>query len=59
VDPKTVTELMGHSSIITSRGYQHLSKQRALAALVGIAGTLELGPAGVTDGAARPAPSVE
>ncbi|GAA1478134.1 site-specific integrase [Nocardioides aestuarii] len=33
VDQKVVTELMGHSSIITSRGYQHVRTDQALLAL--------------------------
>lgn len=44
VDPKVVTEIMGHSSILTSQGYQHVSRVGALAALEGIAGRLELSP---------------
>lgn len=43
VDPHTVTAIMGHSSILTTRGYQHPDQRPALAALVAVAGRLELG----------------
>jgi site-specific recombinase XerD len=33
VDERVITELMGHSSIVTSRGYQHVRPERALEAL--------------------------
>ncbi len=33
VDERTVTELMGHSSIITTHGYQHVRLERSLEAL--------------------------
>lgn len=43
VDPHQVTALMGHSSILTSRGYQHPGQRPALAALEAVAGALAMG----------------
>jgi integrase len=42
-DPSIVTAIMGHSSILTSRGYQHVSQDLARAALDRIADRLQLG----------------
>jgi integrase len=42
VDPQTVKALLGHSSIVTSRGYQHVSQDLARKALQAVAGRLEL-----------------
>lgn len=44
VDPHQITALMGHSSILTTRGYQHPGARPALAALEAVAGALELRP---------------
>lgn len=44
VDPHQITALMGHSSILTTRGYQHPGARPALAALEAVAGALELSP---------------
>jgi integrase len=41
-DPATVTAIMGHSSIVSTRPYQHVSNNLALTALEGIAKRLEL-----------------
>lgn len=43
VDPETVKAIMGHSSIVTSRGYQHVSQELARKALEDVAGRLQLG----------------
>lgn len=43
VDPKVVTAIMGHSTITTSRGYQHVSQALARKALEDVARTLQLG----------------
>lgn len=43
VDPHQVTAIMGHSSILTTRGYQHPSQVPALAAMEAIAGRFEIG----------------
>lgn len=43
VDPKIVEDLMGHSSILTSRGYQHVRQDRALAAMEKVTDRLQLG----------------
>lgn len=42
VDPKTVETLLGHSSIVTSRGYQHVSTVLARQAMESLAGALGL-----------------
>lgn len=42
VDPRQITALMGHSSILTTRSYQHPGTRPALAALEAVAGTFEL-----------------
>ncbi len=41
VDPKIITAIMGHSSITTTRGYQHVRTERALEALEKIAPRLQ------------------
>lgn len=43
-DPAVVKAIMGHSSIVTSRGYQHVSQSLARAALDGVAAKLQLSP---------------
>jgi integrase len=43
VDPHQVTAILGHSSILTTRGYQHPSQVPALAAMEAIAGRFEIG----------------
>ena len=43
IDPKVVEDLMGHSSIITSRGYQHVRQDRAMAAMEKVTDRLQLG----------------
>lgn len=43
VDPKTVETILGHSSVLTSRGYQHVSQRLAREALGGVAGRLAIG----------------
>ena len=43
VDPRQITALMGHSSILTIHGYQHPGQRPALAALEAVAGRPELG----------------
>lgn len=42
VDPKVITAILGHSSIVVSRGYMHTSQEHALAALEGVAGRFGL-----------------
>lgn len=42
VDPHQITAIMGHSSILTTRGYQHPGQRPALAAMQAVAGVLEL-----------------
>lgn len=42
VDPRQITALMGHSSILTTHGYQHPGQRSAMAALEPFAGRLEL-----------------
>lgn len=42
VDPHTVTAILGHSSITTSRGYQHVSTTLARQAMEAVAARLEL-----------------
>lgn len=42
VDPHTVTAIMGHSSIVTSRGYQHVSQALARQAMDAVAERLGL-----------------
>lgn len=44
VDPHQITALLGHSSILTSQGYQHPTQRASLAALEAVAGALELTP---------------
>lgn len=43
VDEKIITEMMGHSSIITSRGYQHVRQEPAMAAMVKATDRMQLG----------------
>lgn len=43
LDPHDATAIMGHSSILTTRGYQHPSQQAALDAIEAIARRFELG----------------
>lgn len=42
VDPAVVTAILGHSSILTSRGYQHVSQSLARKALDDVAARLQL-----------------
>lgn len=42
VDPEIIKAIMGHSSIITTRGYQHVSQTLARTALAGVAAKLKL-----------------
>lgn len=44
IDPHQITALMGHSSIVTTRGYQHPGQRTALDALEAVAGALQLSP---------------
>lgn len=44
IDPKVITAIMGHSSILTTRGYQHVKTEHAAAALEQVATRLQLGP---------------
>jgi len=44
VDPETVKAIMGHSSIVTSRGYQHVSQELARKALETVGARLTLEP---------------
>jgi integrase len=46
VDPKTITQILGHSSIIVSRGYQTVSRAEARKALEKVAARLQLGMGG-------------
>jgi len=41
-DPQTVTAILGHSQILTSRSYQHVSQALARAALEGVEGRLQI-----------------
>lgn len=43
VDPHTVTALLGHSSIATSRGYQHVDQALARSAMEAVARQMQLG----------------
>lgn len=45
IDPKVITAIMGHSSIVTTRGYQHVQTELASRALEQIATQLRLAPA--------------
>lgn len=51
VDPAVITAILGHSSIVTSRGYMHVNQALARKALDDVAGRLGL----TTTGGARPA----
>lgn len=42
VDPEVIKAIMGHSDIVTTRGYQHVSQDMARAALRRVAATLQL-----------------
>lgn len=42
VDPEVIKAIMGHSDIVTTRGYQHASQAMARAALEKVAGSLQL-----------------
>lgn len=42
VDPAVIVAIMGHSDVLTTRGYQHVRTDRALAALELVAARLEL-----------------
>lgn len=42
VDPKTIEAIMGHSSILVTRGYQHVSQALARTAMEGMAARLGL-----------------
>ncbi len=42
VDPETIKAILGHSSIVTSRGYMHSSQELARKALESIGGRLQL-----------------
>jgi integrase len=44
VDPKVITAILGHSSIVVSRSYMHASQDAARAALEAVASRLALGP---------------
>lgn len=43
VDPRQITALMGHSSIVSTHGYQHPGTQSALAALEAVGARYQLG----------------
>jgi integrase len=43
VDPTVIVAIMGHSSILTTRGYQHVRTERAMDALGLVAERLQLG----------------
>lgn len=43
VDPAVITAILGHSSIVTSRGYQHVSQALARKALEDVAARLGMG----------------
>ena len=43
VDPAVVTAILGHSSIVTSRGYMHAKQTHTLDALEQVAERLQLG----------------
>lgn len=42
VDPTVIVAIMGHSDILTTRGYQHVRTERAMEALEKVAARLEL-----------------
>jgi len=42
VDPHVITQILGHSSIVTSRGYQHASQKHTRPALEKVAALLQL-----------------
>ncbi|PWJ22820.1 site-specific recombinase XerD [Branchiibius hedensis] len=42
IDPEVIKAIMGHSSIVTSRGYMHVNTEMARAALSAVAATLGL-----------------
>jgi integrase len=41
VDPEVIKAILGHSSIVTSRGYQHVSQTMARKAMEGLAERLQ------------------
>ncbi len=43
VDDETITAIMGHASILSTKKYLHTDRRRVRAALEGVAGVLELG----------------
>lgn len=43
IDEKTMAELMGHSSVTTTHGYQHVRLERSLEALVAVNGRIAQG----------------
>lgn len=43
VDPAVIVAIMGHSSVLTTRGYQHVRTERAMEALSMVAERLQLG----------------
>lgn len=45
VDDQTITEIMGHASILSTKPYLHTDRRRTRAALEGVAGRLRLHPA--------------
>ncbi|GAA1138795.1 tyrosine-type recombinase/integrase [Nocardioides aquiterrae] len=49
VDPHQITALIGHSSILTTRLYQHPGQRASLEAMQAVAGVLELSPREVQD----------
>lgn len=50
IDPKVVQAIMGQSSMVATRGYQHVKTELALAALEQVAHKLELRPAAAAIG---------
>jgi integrase len=50
VDPTVIVAIMGHSSILTTRGYQHVRTERAMEALGLVAERLQLGRSTFGDG---------
>lgn len=49
IDPKIVTAILGHSSIVVSRGYQHVATKLASEAMEAIAKQLQLAPAATAE----------
>lgn len=46
VSNEVITAILGHSSIVTSRGYMHVNQEQARAAMERVVERLQLGPAG-------------